>query len=98
LRATFCSQRFVASRHYSGYSRFSSDPAGRRLIVALDRLMPASAPAENVLGSTLFVVYSRAQSPSLGYPPAVAGELDLGLLRHGPSADVFLVRLSHWWG
>jgi hypothetical protein len=28
----------------------------------------------------------------------VAGGLDLGLLRHGPSADVFLVKLSYWWG
>jgi hypothetical protein len=116
LSLSLYSQLFVASRHYSGYSRFASDPAGRRPIVSLERLMPAAAPAENpdatdaalnvnlvlrweyVLGSTLFVVYSRAQSPSLGYAPGVAGGLDLGLLRHGPSADVFLVKLSYWWG
>ena len=48
------------------------------------------------LGSTLFVVYTRAQSA-----PAAFGadpRLDLGALGKGPAGDTLLLKLSRWWG
>jgi hypothetical protein len=51
------------------------------------------------LGSTLFLVYTRAQTPAL--VPAMSGatSLDLGPIVHGRAAiDVLMVKLSYWWG
>lgn len=48
------------------------------------------------LGSTLFVVYSRSQSPAVSTQPA---GLDLRpLLRAHPAIDVLMLKLSYWWG
>jgi hypothetical protein len=48
------------------------------------------------LGSTLFLVYSRSQVPSVkGFvPPAM---IDFHALQHGASSDVILFKLSYWW-
>jgi hypothetical protein len=53
------------------------------------------------LGSTLFLVYSRAQE-ELGYPddahdPSPPDTLGPRLLGPGPTSDVFLVKWSYWW-
>ena len=50
------------------------------------------------LGSTLFVVYTRAQNaeevPAFGPAP----RLDLRALGRGPAGDTLLLKLSRWWG
>jgi hypothetical protein len=47
------------------------------------------------LGSTLFAVYSRSQSPAVASQPP---GLDFQpLLRAHPSVDVFMLKLSYWW-
>lgn len=53
---------------------------------------------EYLLGSTLFVVYSRAQAPSRTLRPGESAGLDLSALRGAPASDVFMVKLSYWWG
>jgi hypothetical protein len=51
------------------------------------------------LGSTLFLVYTRAQ---IGQPPdptnMAAPRLDLEAVRRGPAVDTLLLKLSKWWG
>jgi hypothetical protein len=50
------------------------------------------------IGSTLFFVYTRAQSPDLTLMTGRAAQLDIGALRKAPAADVLLLKLSYWWG
>jgi hypothetical protein len=50
------------------------------------------------LGSLLYVVYQRAQVPNVSLAPGEQGTLDLGSLGRAPAADVFIVKLSYWWG
>jgi hypothetical protein len=50
------------------------------------------------LGSTLYLVYTRAQAPDLQLMTGEMARLDLGAIRHGPAADVLLVKLTYWWG
>ena len=50
------------------------------------------------LGSLLYVVYQRSQVPSVSLNPGETGTLDLGSIRHAPAADLFIVKLSYWWG
>lgn len=46
-------------------------------------------------GSTLFLVYTRSQTPELTLDgPA---RLDLGALRRGPAADAFRLKVSYYW-
>jgi hypothetical protein len=52
------------------------------------------------LGSVIYVVYTRAQSPTINLttPPA-APRLDLGPLRGNQgSVDAVMVKASYWWG
>lgn len=53
---------------------------------------------EYILGSTLFVVYTRSQTPAQTLLPTEAARLDLGAIRRGPATDAFMVKLSYWWG
>jgi len=48
------------------------------------------------LGATLFVVFTRSQSPTLLLGVGERPTLDLGAALRGPAADVFLVKLSFW--
>jgi hypothetical protein len=51
------------------------------------------------LGSTLFVVYTRAQAPAVTLMPGGDASLDVRPLLRGQSAvDVLMVKLSYWWG
>ncbi|HVR63033.1 MAG TPA: DUF5916 domain-containing protein [Polyangia bacterium] len=51
------------------------------------------------LGSTLFLVYTRAQTPPTTVVAGTAGSLDLGrLTRGGAAADVIMLKLSYSWG
>ena len=50
------------------------------------------------LGSTPFVVYTRAQNPALTSSPGGA-EFDIRPLLHGRGAeDVAMIKLAYWWG
>lgn len=53
---------------------------------------------EYTLGSLLYVVYQRAQVPSVSLTPGEQGTLDLGSLGRAPAADVFIIKASYWWG
>jgi hypothetical protein len=51
------------------------------------------------LGSTLFLVYTRAQTPALLPAASGATSLDVGPIVHGRAAiDVLMLKLSYWWG
>jgi hypothetical protein len=50
------------------------------------------------LGSTLFLVYTRSQSPTVTLAPGESSSLSFGSVRRAPASDVFLVKLSYWWG
>jgi hypothetical protein len=49
------------------------------------------------LGSTLFLVYSRSQIPTVDLTPEQAGQLNLGAIARGAAVDTLLVKLSYWW-
>jgi hypothetical protein len=50
------------------------------------------------LGSTAYLVYTRAQTPVTTVNVG-AGTLDLGRLsRSSSAADVIMLKLSYWWG
>jgi hypothetical protein len=53
---------------------------------------------EYSLGSTLFVVYTRSQQPTAALLAGQTAALDLAGAFRGPAVDVFLVKLSYWWG
>ena len=50
------------------------------------------------LGSTLFLVYSRSQIPNVALGPGDVGQLRPSAVLRGAAVDVFLVKLSYWWG
>jgi hypothetical protein len=50
------------------------------------------------LGSTVFFVYSHAQSDSRTPASSEAGAFDFRLTTPRPAADVFLIKVSYWWG
>ena len=50
------------------------------------------------LGSTLFLVYTRAQRALPGEGMYLPRRLDLGAIRRGPAADTVLLKLSRFWG
>jgi hypothetical protein len=52
---------------------------------------------EYMLGSTLYVVYTRSQVPSTSLGMNEAATLDLNAVNRAPAADVFLVKLTYWW-
>jgi len=52
---------------------------------------------EWALGSTLFLVYTRAQAPSLALSQGTAASLDVSALRNAGAVDVLLLKLSYWW-
>jgi Domain of unknown function (DUF5916)/Carbohydrate family 9 binding domain-like len=49
------------------------------------------------LGSTLFLVYSRSQIPSVDLIAGQVGQLYPGAVLRGSAVDVLLVKLSYWW-
>jgi hypothetical protein len=50
------------------------------------------------LGSTLYIVYSRAQTPTVGLGVGENARLDLGAALRAAAADVFLIKCSLWAG
>jgi hypothetical protein len=49
-------------------------------------------------GSTLYVVYTHAQSDELIPLPGEPAGLSFGLVKPRVATDIFLVKLSYWWG
>jgi len=49
------------------------------------------------LGSTLFLVYSRSQIPSVNLGISDVAQLHPSAVLRGSAVDVFLVKLSYWW-
>ena len=51
------------------------------------------------LGSTLYLVYSRAQAPPATLLPGEESALDLRPILHGRAAvDVLMLKISYWFG
>jgi hypothetical protein len=50
------------------------------------------------LGSTLYLVYSRSQSPAVGLDPGERAQLDLGAALRGAATDILLLKCSLWTG
>jgi hypothetical protein len=53
---------------------------------------------EYMLGSILYVVYTRAQVPTTVLGSTDVGTLNLGAVGRAPTSDAVLVKLSYWWG
>ncbi len=49
------------------------------------------------LGSTLFLVYSRSQIPTVDLAVGEVGQLRPSAVLRGSAVDVFLIKLSFWW-
>ena len=108
-------QIFLASVHYSNFSSATKTGFRQRLYLdqLMSAGPPASNPDfsqatlnvnvvlrwEYRLGSTMYLVYTRAQSPATAVMNGSAGTLDLGRLsRSASAADVIMLKLSYWWG
>lgn len=50
------------------------------------------------LGSVLYLVYNRAQLPDIELDPGARPRLDLRVLPRAPAVDVFMMKMSYWWG
>jgi len=72
----------------------SRDPRRRSALVNVNLVLRW----EYRLGSTLFLVYQRAQRARPFVPAGLPPRLDLGALGDGPAGDTILLKLSHWWG
>ncbi|HTA19233.1 MAG TPA: DUF5916 domain-containing protein [Polyangia bacterium] len=107
------SQAFLARIHYPSF--LDTQPVGYRRRVDLSSLTPATTTAPDTLtatlnvnvvlrweyrlGSTAYLVYTRAQTPALA--PAVGGatSLDVHPILNGSAAiDVLMVKLAYWFG
>ena len=102
-------QLFLASVHYDTFATAPTRTVHRSDL--RPALAPAVNPdAEDAvvnanlvlrwewrLGSTLYLVYTRAQSPAIGLGPGEKAQLDIGAALRGAAADVFLLKWSLWW-
>jgi hypothetical protein len=52
---------------------------------------------EYVLGSTLYLVYSRSQAPNAALASGQMAALDLGAIPRAPAVDAVLFKLSYFW-
>ncbi len=52
---------------------------------------------EYMLGSTLYLVYTRSQVPTTTLATDESATLDLGAVKRAPAADVVLVKLTYWF-
>jgi hypothetical protein len=53
---------------------------------------------EYMLGSTLYLVYTRSQVPSTTLSNGDVGNLNLHAIGQAPASDVILAKVSFWWG
>jgi hypothetical protein len=107
-------QLFVAAGHYAGFTDVFAPAGSVVHLGDLRPLgaAPATNPDfeqaalnanvvlrwEFLLGSTLFVVYTRAQVPAVQLGPGEPARLDLASIGRAPAADVLVLKLSYWFG
>jgi hypothetical protein len=106
-------QLFLASGHYTDLTTFTGPAGSTVHLSDLVPYVgpPASNPDfeqgalnvnvvlrwEYMLGSTLFLVYTRAQVPATTLGMMQVGDLDLGAVKRAPAADAVLLKLTYWW-
>ncbi len=115
LTLQFYTQLFLASVHYtrSSSSRRRRSASRSRFGALMPAGAPATNPDteqatlnvnlvlrwEYRLGSTLFLVYTRAQTPALTVSPGSGATFELAPIWHGrASDDVVMVKLAYWLG
>jgi hypothetical protein len=109
------SQAFLARVHYGAFWQATVVGFRQRVDLSTLTAAPSPAASpdsltatlnvnvvarwEYRLGSTLFLVYTRAQTPLVAIPPAGATSLDLRpVLRGNAAVDVLMLKLAYWWG
>jgi hypothetical protein len=115
LSLQFYTQLFLASIHYGPFFVFPKATYRERvnLSALIPTAAPPTNPDteeatlnlnvvlrwEYRLGSTLFLVYTRAQTPTLAVPADGSASFELSPLLHGRAADdVILLKLAYWLG
>jgi len=115
LSLQFYTQLFLAKVNYGPFYVFPKQGFRERVDIAalIPAGPPASTPDteeatlnvnlvlrwEYRLGSTLFLVYTRAQTPALTVPAGGNGQLELAPIWRGrASDDVLMVKLAYWLG
>ena len=115
LSLQFYTQLFLAAVHYGAYFVYPKTAFRERVpFTALapagaPSVNPDTEQAtlnvnlvlrwEYRLGSTLFLVYTRAQTPALVVPPGESAEFHLAPIWQGrASDDVVMVKLAYWLG
>jgi hypothetical protein len=115
LSLQFYTQLFVASVHYGPFFVFPRNSFREQVSLAdlMPAGAPATNPDseqatlnvnlvlrwEYRLGSTLFLVYTRAQTPALTVAPGTSAGFELGPIWRGrASDDVVMVKLAYWLG
>jgi hypothetical protein len=105
-------QLFLASGHYTDLRAVAAGPGQKITLANIDASRAvADAPPDfeiaalnvNVvlrweyhLGSTLFLVYSRSQVPTVDMP-SMPPRLNLDAIRSNAVVDVVLLKLAYWW-
>lgn len=73
----------------------SSNPDSQQTVLNLNLVLRW----EFALGSVIYFVYTRAQSPSITVPDGKAPGLDVAPLRGNRGAvDALMLKISYWWG
>ncbi len=115
LSLQFYTQLFAASVHYGPFFVYPKREFRERIPIdaLIPAGAPATNPDseqatlnvnlvlrwEYRLGSTLFLVYTRAQTPALTVPNGATGQLDVTPIWRGrASDDVIMVKLAYWLG
>jgi hypothetical protein len=115
LSLQFYTQLFLASIHYSSFFVYPKTTFREQVpFTALTPAgAPAASPDteqatlnvnlvlrwEYRLGSTLFLVYTRAQTPALTVAPGGSAQFELAPIWRGRAADdVVLLKLAYWLG
>lgn len=50
------------------------------------------------LGSTLYLLYARTQSPTVSLAPTQSPRLDLNAIRAAPATDLLMLKITYWIG
>jgi hypothetical protein len=106
-------QLFLAAEHYTDFRTAPVAAAPSRVRLGDLTLLEATPVAadfqqaalnanvvlrwEYRLGSTLFLVYSRSQVPSVPLGADETAALRFSAIRRVPAVDVILLKLSFWW-
>jgi hypothetical protein len=115
LSLQFYTQLFLASVHYGPFFVYPKSAAREQVpfdALVPAGAPPTNPDSEQAtlnvnlvlrweyrLGSTLFLVYTRAQTPALTVPNGATGQLEVAPIWRGhASDDVIMVKLAYWLG